>query len=68
MHSSKGLEFPVVAILGLGYLPYKDEDPGQEARVLYVAITRAMEELIMMGHRESAFLQQVEAAVGKVSA
>lgn len=68
MHSSKGLEFPVVAIPGLGYMPYKDKDASQEARVLYVAMTRAMEELLMTGHRESAFLRQVSTALENTAA
>ena len=51
MHSSKGLEFPVVAIPGIGYMPYTHQDPHDEARLLYVAMTRAMDHLILTTHR-----------------
>jgi superfamily I DNA/RNA helicase len=41
MHSSKGLEFPLVSISGIGYMPGKQDDPAAEARLLYVAMTRS---------------------------
>lgn len=51
-HSSKGLEFPVVFIVGLeeGVFPHSrslgdDEELAEERRLCYVAMTRAMEEL-----------------------
>lgn len=53
IHQSKGLEFPVVFVLGLseGLLPLKraieDGDVEEERRLLYVAVTRAMEELYL---------------------
>lgn len=61
-HSSKGLEFPVVAIPGFGFLPDDREDEEQELRLAYVAMTRAMDQLIMTHHRESAFVQRVAAS------
>jgi hypothetical protein len=61
-HSSKGLEFPVVAIPGFGFLPDDREDEEQELRLAYVAMTRAMDHLIMTHHRESAFVQRVAAS------
>lgn len=47
-HKSKGMEFPVVFILGLCHpvMPhYKADDIEEERRVAYVALTRAKEEL-----------------------
>ncbi|MCW8807063.1 MAG: NERD domain-containing protein, partial [Rhodanobacter sp.] len=41
MHSSKGLEFPLVIIPYLGLIPKTGEDEAHEARLLYVAMTRA---------------------------
>ena len=41
MHSSKGLEFPVVFIPGLGYLPNAKGEIADEARLLYVAMTQS---------------------------
>lgn len=59
MHSSKGLEFPVVAIPGLGYMPLSKQDEREEARLMYVAMTRSLEHLIMTGHRRSGFFGQL---------
>jgi len=64
MHASKGLEFPVVVLPGLGYLPHAKENPTDEARLLYVAMTRAMDKLIMTAHSDSAFVRRIEAVVG----
>ncbi len=53
IHQAKGLEFPVVFIIGLadGTFPLKRTidtgDLEEERRLFYVAITRAMEELYM---------------------
>ncbi len=59
MHSSKGLEFPLVVTAGLGVLPRRGLDPAAEARLLYVAMTRATEMLLLTGHGEGAFLQRL---------
>lgn len=64
MHSSKGLEFPVVFVPGLGYLPSKSQEEKEEARLLYVAMTRAMDELILTGHQNSGFVERVRGIVG----
>jgi len=61
MHSSKGLEFPLVAIPGLGFMPRTEEDHAEEARVLYVAMTRATDELVMTCHRPSRFVRRLDA-------
>jgi len=68
LHSSKGLEFPVVAIPGIGFMPWKDLDPAAEARLLYVGMTRAMEHLVMTYHSESIFAQKLVAAHKRVAA
>jgi len=53
VHQAKGLEFPVVFILGLadGLFPLKrsidDGNLEEERRLFYVAVTRAMEELYL---------------------
>ena len=57
-HSSKGLEFPVVAIPGLGLLPRSKRDEANEVRLAYVAMTRAMDRLIMTCDRPSAFVRR----------
>jgi hypothetical protein len=68
LHSSKGLEFPVVAIPGIGYLPLKDFDSAEEARLLYVGMTRSMDRLLMTYHTESAFAQKLVEARNRVAA
>lgn len=67
MHSSKGLEFPVVFIPGVGYLPNQNQVLADEARLMYVAMTRAMEQLILSCDRSSEFTSRIESALGKVS-
>jgi superfamily I DNA/RNA helicase len=47
MHSSKGLEFSLVGIPGLGAALKEEEAVEDEARLLYVAMTRATHELVM---------------------
>ncbi|MDD5324998.1 MAG: 3'-5' exonuclease [Polaromonas sp.] len=47
MKVSKGLEFPVVALPGVGHMPAKGEDEQEAARVFYVAATRATERLVI---------------------
>src|SRR5690606_1614843 len=51
MHASKGLEFPIVAIAGLGHMPYRPDQEADDARLLYVAMTRATESLVLTAVR-----------------
>jgi hypothetical protein len=59
LHSSKGLEFPIVAIIGLGFMPHIEAQVVDEARLLYVGMTRATDELLMTASRDSAFAQKL---------
>jgi len=47
MHASKGLEFPVVALPGVGHMPAAGVDETDAARVFYVAATRATQRLVI---------------------
>lgn len=67
MHSSKGLEFHTVLIPGLGHLPLKREPEEAEARLLYVAMTRATDRLIMTSSRTSRFTERVASAMRDVT-
>jgi hypothetical protein len=61
MHSSKGLEFNSVAIPDLGCMPYAKSTPEEEAKLLYVAMTRSTESMLITYHSESQFTKQCEA-------
>lgn len=54
MKVSKGLEFPVVALPGVGHMPAPGEDEKEAARVFYVAATRASARLIVTASEDSA--------------
>lgn len=64
MHAAKGLEFPVVYIIGFesGLVPHeravRDGDPAsfeEERRLLFVGVTRAMQELYLTQTRQRDF-------------
>lgn len=61
LHSSKGLEFPVVAIAGLGFMPYQEDEAMEDTRLLYIGMTRAVERLILTAHQSSEFVKQLMA-------
>ena len=60
MHSSKGLEFPIVAVSGVGRMPDQNGNEVDEAKLLYVAMTRATEKLIVTADRQSDFLTSLK--------
>jgi len=66
MHSSKGLEFPFVAIPYLGSIPEPQQDEAEEARLLYVAMTRSTEQLLMIYHEDSVFTRRIRASINDV--
>ena len=47
MKVSKGLEFPVVALHGVGHMPAVGEDEKEAVRVSYVAARRATQRLVL---------------------
>ena len=55
MKVSKGLEFPVVALPGVGHMPAAGEDEKEAARVFYVAATRATHRLVISISGQSGF-------------
>lgn len=63
LYASKGLEFRGVAIAGVGHLPDPREDPDTEARLLYVGMTRAMDELVLTYSQESVFVEAIRRVV-----
>lgn len=63
MHSSKGLEFSCVFIPALHSMPKGGEAEAAEARLLYVAMTRAMDRLVMTHHQDSVFTEKIRNAI-----
>ena len=61
--SSKGLEFQIVFICGLGHLPSQTDDEAREARLVYVAMTRATDHLIMTCSQQSEFVSRIEQSI-----
>jgi superfamily I DNA/RNA helicase len=49
-------------------MPNRHEPEAEEARLLYVAMTRALESLVMSHHRESSFTQRMRATLNQVQA
>jgi hypothetical protein len=60
MKVSKGLEFPVVALPGVGHMPASGEDEQEAARVFYVAATRATQRLVIGVGGSGGFGRQLE--------
>jgi hypothetical protein len=61
MHASKGLEFPVVAVAGVGQMPTAGKEPADEARLFYVAATRATQRLIVTLAGDGPFARSLRA-------
>ncbi len=67
LHSSKGLEFPIVFVAGLQALPCKGEPIDEEVRLLYVGMTRANQELVLSAHGDSPIVQRVRKALAQTA-
>lgn len=61
MKVSKGLEFPVVALPGVGHMPAAGEDEKEAARVFYVAATRATHRLVITVSGDDGFGKKLAA-------
>jgi superfamily I DNA/RNA helicase len=59
MHTAKGLEFPCVAIAGLGLLGRHGEPVEDCVRLTYVGVTRATHEALLTYSSESALVQRL---------
>ena len=51
IESAKGMEFPLVFLLGLENLPRPGRDDLCERHIAYVGLTRAQQTLFILGHR-----------------
>jgi len=63
MRVSKGLEFPLVAIPGLGAMPAPGDDEKDAARLFYVAATRATDKLLLTASGDGGFGKRFVAGV-----
>lgn len=59
LHAVKGLEFPAVAVLGIGDLPWKTQTLEEAARLLYVAMTRATHALLISHSKPSTLVERL---------
>lgn len=60
IHSSKGLEFERVIIIGVGQIDDEEAERQQSARLLYVGMTRARKYLVLTLSGKNEFLQRIE--------
>jgi Nuclease-related domain/UvrD-like helicase C-terminal domain/AAA domain len=67
MHSAKGLEFQHVFVIGLQALPMRDESIEDAIRLLYVAMTRATQALVLSAHGRSEIVSRVERSLAMTS-
>lgn len=58
-HSSKGLQYRVAIIGGIGYWPYPAGSEELQARLLYVAMTRATHDLVLTSCKASRFSERL---------
>jgi len=61
IHSSKGLEFSRVIMMGVGHFKDDETQLSQEVRLLYVGMTRAMECLLITTSAENKFSRKLSA-------
>ena len=67
LHSSKGLEFSHVVVMGVGQMGKVTDRVNDDARVLYVGLTRAQRVLVVTGSGKGRFIQQLVQQVASVS-
>ena len=65
MHSSKGLEFATVAACGIGSLGLDKERLEEDAKLLYVAMTRATANLLVTSSKPSPFTEKLQKVLEK---
>jgi len=66
-HSSKGLQYRVAIIGGVEFWPYPTPNQSEleQARLLYVAMTRATHELVLTSSRGSRFSERLKSLCGQ---
>lgn len=59
--SSKGLEFPFVAVVNASYVHASHQDETETIPALYVAFTRATQELLVTSYTENSISRHLAA-------
>jgi superfamily I DNA/RNA helicase len=67
MHSSKGLEYPIVLVAGVCQMEPDPTASKLEAKLLYVAMTRSMRHLEMTHHMETPLTKKIYAAISELA-
>jgi len=62
-HSSKGLEYSHVILVGVGCLKEGDDDLVKESKLLYVGMTRAKQQLVVTAHQENTYTRRLQAII-----
>jgi superfamily I DNA/RNA helicase len=63
LHSSKGLEFPLVFIPGICTHPHGEAETADESKLLYVGMTRALEVLVLSYTTTTPLVTRMSAAL-----
>jgi len=63
LHSAKGLEFALVLVAGLQAMPWRGESMDDAVRLLYVAMTRATQALVLSACGTSLVVERVHQAL-----
>ena len=68
MHSARGLQFRIVLLLWADLLPspFKNRDDGIDRGLLYVAMTRAEDMLVILHSGSSSYVEELYRALGTV--
>ena len=68
MHSARGLQFRIVLLLWTDLLPspFKSRDDGIDRGLLYVAMTRAEDVLVILHSGSSSYVEELYRASGTV--
>jgi superfamily I DNA/RNA helicase len=68
MHSARGLQFRIVLLLwALLPSPFKSCDDGIDRGLLYVAMTRAEDMLVILHSGSSSYVEELYRVLGTVS-
>jgi len=59
IESAKGTEFRVVFVVGLEMLPRRDRDAESERNLVYVGLTRAQDQLYVLGNATSGLFGEL---------